>query len=731
MYDTPEELDAFFDALYDFRLERFLGAGAFGVAVLALDETEKVKKVFKLPKDERTTEALKVEGKNLRKLENLMSPNIIRLHKYGRARVTWQGREEERYYLCLAFGGTSLRHRLGDLSVEYDSDANPIYRGSGTRLPAEEALRIAIDISHGLEAAHGFRDSEVRIIHRDIKPENILIDDETGVARITDFGISRVVDRSTGICSIAGTLLYMDPECFKGHAGTYSDLYSLGIVMYEMFTGQLPFADFSARMTAPANDPRQWNPDLPNKLAEIILRAIDNDLARRYKTATEILADLKAVSASLNPLPPEYDKLADRGGGLVLCEDKQSHQRVLVHLVETKATLADVAQETAAIEALKIPAIVVPLRHFLNEHILGIVCAPPKGRPLIDVLGQARASQTERLKRFCELMAAVCDTVETASSRGVMHGHLSPHHVYCEGTGGISLCGYGLAPAFRLRRPGAEGAQTIIKAFRNDLAYMSPQLLEGRAPAPQDDVFSLGSLMYTLLAEQPYADLETLERLARGETVAQTTPNPREKNALIPRRLASLIAKAIDWNEHNRPATAGDMATGLRQCTWPDDIIDTLTEEALRMYENGAIVAAYDQLNKALDADPGNPHVHYTRGMIYYREKEYKWAAEELQKSANVLPTFEVLVLLGKCLADWGGRHEQANEAFSHALDYGDSPEVRCLLALSLHEQGQTDEAKEYMRQSIDLETDESIRKKRQCYLSQWDPTKEQERGDS
>ena len=81
--------------------------------VLALDETEQIKKVFKLPKEERTTEALKIEGKNLRKLEELLSPNIVRLYKYGRVEIEWRGCKEERYYLCLAFGGHELASKAG------------------------------------------------------------------------------------------------------------------------------------------------------------------------------------------------------------------------------------------------------------------------------------------------------------------------------------------------------------------------------------------------------------------------------------------------------------------------------------------------------------------------------------------------------------------------------------------------------------------------------------------
>src|SRR4051794_1591641 len=113
MYETQAELDAFFRCLFQFRFERKLGEGAFGLAVLVHDEVEEIRKVFKLPKDRQVTEALLQEGANLRKLSELSHPNIIHLHQYGKVVMKWNGVKENRYYLNMAFGGTSLRARLG------------------------------------------------------------------------------------------------------------------------------------------------------------------------------------------------------------------------------------------------------------------------------------------------------------------------------------------------------------------------------------------------------------------------------------------------------------------------------------------------------------------------------------------------------------------------------------------------------------------------------------------
>ena len=181
-----------------------LGEGGFGIAILVFDEVEQLHKVFKLPKDANTTRALCKEGANLVKLSELLHPNIIRLHQFGKVHLTWENADEDRYYINMAFGGSSLRAKLGRLRRELDENGNERVFGGGRRLAPEEAARIAVDVCQGLEAAHGFRGARIRMLHRDIKPANILIDDGTGIARLADFGLSRVIARSSSLVSGRG-----------------------------------------------------------------------------------------------------------------------------------------------------------------------------------------------------------------------------------------------------------------------------------------------------------------------------------------------------------------------------------------------------------------------------------------------------------------------------------------------------------------------------------------------
>ena len=183
-------------------------------------------------------------------------------------------------------------------------------------LPWKWSVNVAIQIAQALEMAH-----RNNIIHRDIKPHNIIIT-EDGTAKVTDFGIAKAVSNSTitAFGTTIGSVHYFSPEHARGgFTDAKSDLYSLGVVMYEMATGKVPFdADTPVsvalkHMQEDPVEPIELNPNLPNSVNKIIMKALKKDPTLRYQTSTEMLIDLKA--ALKNPEgdfveEKEYDRTA-------------------------------------------------------------------------------------------------------------------------------------------------------------------------------------------------------------------------------------------------------------------------------------------------------------------------------------------------------------------------------------------------------------------------------------
>ena len=218
-------------------------------------------------------------------------------------------------------------HDLGDvgglkfISMAYvdGRDLHQIIAAEG-KLPIPRAIRITRQLCLALEAAHA-----EGVIHRDLKPQNVLVDKDDQIY-VSDFGLARSLEvhasMLTSAGELSGTPRYMSPEQVEsGPVDHRSDLYSLGLILYEMVTADLPFESDSVmqamfqRVTQSPKNPKSVNPDLPDYLVNIIMRCLDKNPEQRYQHARDILADLErgdsapvAVPASAPPVAAPFWK---------------------------------------------------------------------------------------------------------------------------------------------------------------------------------------------------------------------------------------------------------------------------------------------------------------------------------------------------------------------------------------------------------------------------------------
>ena len=253
-----------------------IGNGGMATVYKAVDKVLKRNVAVKILRDEFTTDEefikrFEVEAQSAARLTH---PNIVSIYDVGV--------EGNLHYIVMELiQGKTLK----EIIVEE--------RGP---LPWKWSVNVAIQIASALEMAH-----RNNIIHRDIKPHNIIIT-EDGIAKVTDFGIAKAVSNSTitAFGTTIGSVHYFSPEHARGgFTDAKSDLYSLGVVMYEMMTGKVPFdADTPVsvalkHMQEDPEEPIEVNPNLPSAVNDIIMKAMQKDTTLRYQSATEMLVDLR------------------------------------------------------------------------------------------------------------------------------------------------------------------------------------------------------------------------------------------------------------------------------------------------------------------------------------------------------------------------------------------------------------------------------------------------------
>jgi serine/threonine-protein kinase len=262
-----------------------LGSGGFGTVFLARDAWIDKKVAIKVP--HRQTGDFDELLQEPRLLASVNHPNIVA--------ITTAEKQDGVFFIVMEYvKGESLEAMLD--------------REKSLDIP--RALNYAVQILRGVDHAH-----QAQILHRDLRPANVLIS-ESGVAKVADFGTSRFLEKSHAT-TVIGSPPYMAPEQFQGRAVLASDIYSVGVLLYQMLTGTLPYFSPNPaqieRMVAAGRctPPKLRNSQIPKEVSDIVMKALASEVSERYQRSSELLDDL-ATSAEIDHKATEMEDIRKR-----------------------------------------------------------------------------------------------------------------------------------------------------------------------------------------------------------------------------------------------------------------------------------------------------------------------------------------------------------------------------------------------------------------------------------
>lgn len=348
-----------------------IGEGGMATVYKARDNTLKRYVAVKVLRDEFITddEFVKRFNSEAQAAASLTHPNIVSIYDVGH--------EETVHYIVMELvQGKTLKEIINEDGV----------------LPWKWSVNIAIQVTSALETAH-----KNNIVHRDIKPHNIIIT-EDGIAKVTDFGIAKAVSNSTitAFGTTIGSVHYFSPEHARGgYTDAKSDIYSLGVVMYEMLTGRVPFdADTPVsialkHMQEKAVEPIKLNPSIPYAINKIIVKAMEKDISLRYQNATELLKDLSLALKNpegnfvkSNAENMQYTQRIPSIGENIVMEEREEKIKD-----KKKTDKNQKAKKIGIIVAIICAIILVPVAGFFGTQAL-LSSGQPKNIDLPDFVGK-------------------------------------------------------------------------------------------------------------------------------------------------------------------------------------------------------------------------------------------------------------------------------------------------------------------------------------------------------
>jgi len=482
------------------------------------------------------------------------------------------------------------------------------------KLPAGEVVPIFQQICRGLEAAH-----VEGVVHRDLKPQNVMVDD-AGRVWLMDFGLARSMELAgltrTGV--LMGTPDYMSPEQARAEkVDARSDLFSLGIIVYEMLTGRLPFeadtlmAKLLQRVQQRATPVTEVDPDIPASLGAVVGKCLERDVAKRYQSVGEILDDLSgdaktngssssssasqgasaasnASSISISTLGPGSQfgpryriesEIGEGGMGKVYkAQDNELDRTVALKLIRP-----ELARDASSLQRFKQELLLasrISHRNILRIHDLGdvggvkfISMAYIQGMDLHELIARMGKLQTERVVNIARQLAGA---LEAAHAEGVVHRDLKPRNVLITVEDHVYVSDFGLAKSLDTDNTAMTRAGEVLGTPR----YMSPEQAESKPADHRSDLYSLGVILYEMATgEVPFTAESSLQVMFQH--VQQPPKDPRLLNPETPEYLASIILKCLSKDPALRYQSATELLRDLESGTPPTRIV------RLRIAETG------------------------------------------------------------------------------------------------------------------------------------------------
>jgi len=262
-----------------------LGSGGFGTVFLAKDSWIDKKVAIKVPHRQSGEEGELLQESRL--LAALDHPNIVG--------ILTAERVEGVFFIVMEYVKGESLEAVMDREKSLDT---------------ARALAYTVQILRGVEHAH-----EAQILHRDLRPANVLVS-ESGLVKVADFGTSRLLEKSHAT-TVIGSPPYMAPEQFQGRAVLPSDIYSVGVILYQMLTGTLPYFSPNPaqieRLVAQGRctPPKLRNTQIPKEISDIVMKALAPEVNERYQRASELLEDL-ATAGDIDHKATELDDIRKR-----------------------------------------------------------------------------------------------------------------------------------------------------------------------------------------------------------------------------------------------------------------------------------------------------------------------------------------------------------------------------------------------------------------------------------